>query len=101
MRRALRWTALGLLAALLLAATILGPRLVRLSRIGAGYVAKQMCSCLYVAERDFDGCRSDIPASMDRIRAEPIDSPRSVRASLFGLIERQALHHPGSGCTLE
>ena len=69
--------------------------------IGAGMLAKQMCSCLFVAERDESGCRADQLASLDRIQLEVRSQPRSVRAfvPLFG--ERIAVHRDGLGCTLE
>jgi len=100
-RRALTWAALGLGAAVVIAAAVWGPRLAGMAEVGAGYVAKQMCSCIYVAGRTSDACRPDLPAEMDRIQASPLDDAEGVRASLLlGLVERRALHHPGSGCTL-
>jgi hypothetical protein len=100
MRRVLRWIALGLVAVLVLAGVVFGPGLVRMAQVGAGYVAKCMCSCVYVAERDFDSCRPDIPENMDRIEAALLESEEGVRASVLGIIERKALHRPGTGCTL-
>lgn len=101
MRRALRWLALVLAAALVVAGALWGPRLLEAAEVGAGYVAKQTCSCVYVAGRSLDACRPDLPVEMDRIDAALLDDAEGVRASvLLGLVERRALHHPGSGCTL-
>jgi hypothetical protein len=98
-KRALRWGAGGVLVLAALAAAVYGPRFVAMAGVGAGYVAKQMCSCLYVAEREFDACRSDLPDSMDDIRAEPLAGRPGVRARVIGL-ERLAVHTPGAGCRL-
>jgi len=69
--------------------------------IGSGMLAKQICSCLFVAGRDFEACRADQFASMDRIQVEVQREPPRVRAfvPLFG--ERSAVHREGLGCTLE
>jgi hypothetical protein len=98
-KRALRWGGAALLLLAAGAAALYGPRLVGMAGVGSGYVAKQMCSCLYVAGRDFDACRRDIPESMDRIDAEPLEDRPGVRAHVIGL-ERIAVHTPGAGCRL-
>ena len=69
--------------------------------IGAGMLAKQMCSCLFVAERDEPGCRADQMPSLDPIQLEVRSQPRSVRAFVPLLGERIAVHRDGFGCTLE
>lgn len=99
MRRALRWGGAALLLLALPAAAVYVPRVVRMADVGAGYVAKEMCSCLYVAERGFAACRADIPSSMDRIDAERLADRPGVRARVLGL-ERVAVHTPGAGCRL-
>lgn len=86
---------------LALGATVLYlPKLREVATVGAGFVAKEVCSCLYVGERDFQSCRTDVRADMDLIRAEVLPSDDGVRAWLPLLTERVARHHPGSGCTL-
>jgi len=50
------------------------------ANVGIGYVAKQMCSCIYVAERSFESCRPDMLESMDDIQAETTEDPPGVRA---------------------
>jgi len=74
-----------------------------LTRVGSGYVAMQMCSCIFVSRRSFDSCRSDMLESMTRIDAPVVsDAGRSgVRASIRGLSERVAIFSEGHGCTLE
>ena len=100
MRRIALWTAALVLLAALVAAAVYGPRLRRMAGVGAGYVAKQTCSCMYLAGRSFDACRSDLPASMDRIRAKVLDGVEGVRADAL-FLERRAQHIPGRGCTLQ
>jgi len=66
--------------------------------IGAGYVAKELCSCIFVGGRKLESCRSDVPESMDMVRAELL--PDGVRGFVTGLASRVARFEPGFGCTL-
>ena len=101
MRRLLLWIAAGLIALIALAGLLWGPRTVGRAQVGVGYVAKQICSCLYVAGREVDACRVDLLPSMDPIDVQVLEDREGVRASLLmGAVERTALHHAGSGCTL-
>jgi hypothetical protein len=69
--------------------------------IGAGLLAKQVCSCVYVAGRELDDCRADQMASTDPIQLEVRASEQRVRAWLPAFAERSAIHRAGFGCTLE
>jgi hypothetical protein len=69
--------------------------------IGAGMLAKQVCSCLYLANRDLDACRADQFASMDPIQVEVLEQTRRVRAFVPAFGERFAIFSDGLGCTLE
>ncbi len=69
--------------------------------IGAAMLAKQMCSCVYVANRDLADCRADQFPSMDPIELEILRDQERVRAWVPGLGERTAIHREGLGCTLE
>lgn len=69
--------------------------------IGAAMLAKQVCSCVYVANRNVADCRADQFASMDPIELEILDDPEGVRAWLTGFAERTAIHREGLGCTLD
>jgi len=100
MRRLLKWVLLGLALVATAAGVYVGPRMYRLSMIGAGYVAKQMCSCIFVSERDFASCRADMPPDMARVEATVLDGARGVRARVPGIAERTARYSPGTGCTL-
>jgi hypothetical protein len=66
--------------------------------VGAGYVAKELCSCIFVGERTPDSCRPDIPPAMDAIEAE-VGTDR-VRAFVPYLGERIARFEPPFGCVL-
>jgi hypothetical protein len=69
--------------------------------IGAGYVAKEVCSCVYVGGREYQSCRLDVPEFMDLIDAEVLDDEQAVRAFVTGLGERVARYSDdGGGCTL-
>jgi hypothetical protein len=71
-----------------------------LANVGVGFVAKQMCSCIYVAERTFDSCRPDMFESMDDIQAEVLDEPPGIRAWIPGISERRAHYRGEFGCLL-
>ena len=101
MRRALLGIVAGLVGLIALAGLLWGPRAVGMAQVGTGYVAKQICSCVYVAGREADACRADLLPSMDPIDVQLLGDREGVRASLLmGAVERTALHHAGSGCTL-
>lgn len=68
------------------------------TRIGTVYVAKQTCSCLFVAGRPLDSCHTDFDTEAIR----PLDvivSKNNVKVSaLGGLISARAQYEPGFGC---
>jgi hypothetical protein len=68
------------------------------STLGAGYVAKELCSCVFVGGRSLASCRPDIPETMDRVEAE-LGADR-VRAFVPYFAERIARHEPPFGCVL-
>ena len=71
-----------------------------LANVGVGFVAKQMCSCIYVSERTFDSCRPDMFESMDNLQAEVLDEPPGVLAWLPWISERRAHYRGEFGCHL-
>jgi hypothetical protein len=68
------------------------------AKIGTVYVAKQTCSCLFVAGRPMESCRTDYdPEAIKPLTVETTD--RSVKVSaLAGLVSAQADFEPGFGC---
>lgn len=104
MLRVIKWAAVALGVVLLVVGGIYLPGIRALASTGAGFVAKQMCSCIFVSERSFDSCRPDMMESMDRIRAESVSGAggTGVRAWVPGLfVERFASFESDYGCTLD
>jgi hypothetical protein len=75
-------------------------RIHRLADLGAGYVAKQMCSCVFVGGRPLESCRLDVPPTMDRVQTELTADGRGVRGFVPFFAWRSALHEAQTGCTL-
>ena len=96
---------LGALTALVLGLALIGygwiVQTTHAVDIGAGMLAKQVCSCFYLANRSLEDCRADQMASMDAIDVEILEDEMRVRAWVSGLGERQAFYRQGFGCTLE
>ena len=68
------------------------------AKIGTVYVAKQTCSCLFVAGRPMDSCRTDYdPAALKPLTVEKLEHGVKVSA-LAGLVSAQAQFEPGFGC---
>ena len=68
------------------------------AKIGTVYVAKQTCSCLFVAERTMDSCRTDYdPAAIEPLTVAATDKGVKVSA-LAGLVSARAEFEPGFGC---
>ena len=69
-------------------------------RIGVNYTAKNLCSCLFVMERDRDSCYGDMIGAVEQIPVEVDSDAQTVRASIFGVITGEASHERGRGCSL-
>lgn len=68
------------------------------AKIGTVYVAKQTCSCLFVAGRPMESCRTDYdPAAIKPLTVEALDQGVKVSA-LAGLVSARAEFEPGFGC---
>ncbi len=84
---------------------------VEFAKVATAYGAKQVCSCRFVAEREFESCLGDFTADTSQIRFK-VSSSRvvedgeastddTVTASVLGgLIKNQARYEPGLGCTV-
>lgn len=81
-------------------AAVAGPRLVTLVTVGAGYTAKQMCSCLYVSGRSHESCAREPESPADTLVKWTAADGR-VRASTLGLAHATARYDEGFGCVLE
>jgi CubicO group peptidase (beta-lactamase class C family) len=66
------------------------------------FAAKDMCSCVFIAERDPGSVEkqdlSFFPISLAKTKVNYDD--KSVTASLFGLVKRKAVYREGLGCTV-
>lgn len=93
-----RWIAIAVFWVLLVAGALAWEWMRDRAAIGAGYVAKEVCSCVFVGGRSLDSCRADVPASMDRVQVD-LGEDR-VRAFVPALGERIARHEPPFGCVL-
>ncbi len=91
---------LVVLALLLLGAGLWLPGMIRQVDMGAGYLAKQVCSCVFVGARSIDSCRADMLPSMDPIELEPLARGQGMRAFVPLLADRTARYEEGFGCTL-
>jgi hypothetical protein len=68
------------------------------AKLGTVYVAKQTCSCLFVAGRSEDSCRTDYdPAAIKPLTVEKQEQGVKVTA-LGGIVSAQAQFEPGFGC---
>jgi len=91
--------ALFVLGALLAAAAVARIRLAPQADIGAGFVAKQVCSCIFVSGRDEQACRFDLGPELAPVRSERLAD--GVHAWVPLLASRSARYREGTGCTLE
>ena len=91
-------------AVLLLVLAVIGYRkLEPQAFVGAGFVAHQICSCVFVAERSYESCLPDLVPEMDAIRSEIIEvtGQSGARGWVPLLADRVAVHSPGFGCALD
>lgn len=67
--------------------------------IGAGFIARQMCSCLYVQSRDEKSCRAEIGSQIDGAQIVYMDE--RVIVNFSGLDQAEARLKPGYGCNVQ
>ena len=67
------------------------------TRIGTGYAAKQVCSCVHVGSRELSSCLADLDLWI--LQAEPLASHTGIRAFVPLIAEASAIYYPGTGCT--
>ena len=88
-----------LIAAAAAGAVVWGPRGLSLMRIGAGYGAKQVCSCVFVSGRPLEACRQDLlPLARRIVFTDAADG--QVTASALGVVRATARFEEGFGCAL-
>ena len=68
------------------------------ARTGTVYVAKQTCSCLFVAGRPLDSCYTDFDADAVRPLEVSVATNSVTVSALGGLISARAQYDAGYGC---
>ncbi len=101
-RRRLRLTALAVVAMLLLIAGYFARQVIL---VGNGYVAKTVCSGVFVSGRKTQAVldaeiRLNDPGILRLVSADVDRSRRTVHSAFRGLGERVAVYRDGLGCTL-
>jgi hypothetical protein len=99
MKRWLRWIAVAVIGLIVVGVVALRIRYRDPADIGAGYGAKQLCSCIFVGGRDYEACRRDLGPEMKPVRTEVVGE--AVRAWVPLLASRTARFQEPTGCTLE
>jgi len=84
---------------------------VAFGQVATAYGAKQVCSCRFVADREFESCLGDFTEDVSAVSFKVSSSrvtedggtaaSNTVTASVLGgLIKNRARHEPGLGCTV-
>jgi hypothetical protein len=87
------------LLCLFVVALIVGFQARKYGQIAAGYVARQMCSCLYVQNRDEASCKADIGPQIKG--AQIVYMEERVIVNYSGLDSAEARLKPGYGCNVQ
>lgn len=91
---------LGVIVLLAVVGAMVGPRVVTLVTVGAGYTAKQVCSCVYVSGRSIEACAKEPEQPADTL-VKWTAANGKVTASTLGLAHATARYDEGFGCVLE
>jgi hypothetical protein len=87
------------LLALFVVALAVGYQARKYGVIAAGFVARQMCSCLYVQNRDEASCKADIGPQIKG--AQIVYMEERVIVSYSGLDSAEGRLKPGYGCHVQ
>jgi len=68
------------------------------ARVGTVYVAKQTCSCLFVAGRPLDSCYTDFDAEAVRPLDVSVSQNTVTVSALGGVISARSQFDRGYGC---
>jgi hypothetical protein len=90
--------AIAMLVGLLIAAVV-GYRAAQAGAVQSGRIAKQMCSCLWVANRDYDSCAAEVAGETKDLRIT--FGRESVEVNYFGIAHGVAQLEPGYGCHIK
>lgn len=95
-----KWLLIGVVVLVVIVglAIWIGQPTYQTARLGTVYVAKQTCSCLFIAQRPEASCRTDYePEALARLTIEPGPGDVTVSA-LGGLVSAKAEFADGFGC---
>jgi hypothetical protein len=87
------------LLGLFIVALAIGYQAQKYGVIAAGYVARQMCSCLYVQNREEASCKADIGPQIEG--AQIVYMEERVIVNYSGLDSAEARLKPGYGCSVQ
>ena len=98
-----RWIVGGLLVLIIAGVAIAYVLISPTAKIGGVYIAKQMCSCIFVADRSEASCRAEFQPYIDRGFQVSVRHPKpghgSVRTRLY-IFSAAAKYTVGYGCTV-
>jgi hypothetical protein len=97
-----RWIAGGLLVLILIGAGVAYVMVRPYAQIGATYIAKQMCSCVFLAGRTEVSCRAEFEPDIDKFKVTVRHGKPghgAVRASMV-IFSGAARYAEGYGCTV-
>lgn len=92
------WIVAVALFAALGAGAWFGRDAVAFAQIGTTYAAKQTCSCLFVAGRPMDSCKTDYPADAVKQFTWKVDGHDVTVSALGGVFSAKATFEDGYGC---
>ena len=93
------WIAAVLVLAMIAAYAVFARPLLQFAPIASAYGAKKVCSCVFVAERPLDECRTDFTEDVSQVNFT--QERDAVRADLLdGRFAERAVYTPGQGCRL-
>lgn len=68
------------------------------ARIGGVYAAKQTCSCLFIAHRPMESCKTDFDAEAVKPFTWIVTDNSVSIAAIGGLVSAKAVFEAGYGC---
>ncbi|MEQ9519767.1 MAG: hypothetical protein RLN89_10040 [Parvibaculum sp.] len=98
----IKFLSIGLVLAVLIGMGLsYGERKLDAMGVVANAVAKTTCTCVFVAERDFDACLADNPNGLEVASAWLDAEEKSVSSSVYIVARGTAHYHPLTGCSLD
>ncbi len=106
---AMRGRALLLLLSVLVIGGVAAALAIRANRpraeVGAGFMARVVCACRYVGNRDMASCKGDAEPGMEIVTVTDDPASKTITATVPLLAKRTARYSPAAdgletGCTL-